>query len=264
MTTELPALVFGNLGIVALLFLAVWGLSVRLKDASIVDIVWGPACALPGPTTYLRADIANPRALLLTLLVCLWAGRLAIHLARRNLGHGEDYRYRAMRAQRSSDADFARWSLVYVFGLQCVVAWFVSLPVQIGQVGGDGALGPLAFIGIAVFAIGFSFESVGDFQLARFKKNPENKGKLMTEGLWALTRHPNYFGDAAVWAGLGLIALEAPLGWLALAGPILMIHFLHNVSGKALLERGLEKRYPEYSAYRQRTSGFFPLPPKKR
>ena len=261
MAIDLAALVVTNLGILLCCFIVLWALSVKLKDASIVDIAWGPACALPAALTYFRTETTDPRSGLLTLLVVLWAARLGLHLARRNLGHGEDYRYQAMRRKHPSDAAFARWSLVYVFGLQCVIAWFVSLPVQIGQIGG-GQLGLPAFLGALVFAVGFFFKSVGDHQLAEFKKNPANKGRLMTTGLWALTRHPNYFGDAAVWTGLTLIALEAPYGWTTILSPIVMIHFLHNLSGKKLLERSLEKKYPEYADYRRNTSGFLPMPPR--
>ncbi len=257
-------LILSNLVILAAAMTALWAVSVRIKDASIVDIAWGPACAAPALMTYFRIDGAEPRAAVLTGLVALWAARLGTHLARRNLGHGEDFRYVKMRERQGSDEAFARWSLVYVFGLQCAIAWFVSLPTQIGQIGGDGGLGPLAFLGILIFAIGLGFETIGDWQLAQFKKDPANKGKLMTSGLWSLTRHPNYFGDAAVWTGLTLIALEAPWGWTTIVSPVLMTHFLYNVSGKALLERSMEKKYPEYAEYKARVSGFLPLPPKAR
>lgn len=260
---ELLWLVFGNLIALWALLAALWAISVRIKDASIIDIFWGPACAFGAAATLFRAEGAAPRDLILTVLVSLWAARLAYYLARRNLGHGEDYRYQAMRKRQGSDAAFARWSLTRVFGLQGLIAWFVSLPVQLGQIGGDGQLGVLGFAGVTVFALGLGFEAVGDAQLRAFKADPANKGKLMTRGLWAWTRHPNYFGDATVWTGLTLIALEGPYGWAAILSPLVMAHFLVNVSGKALLERGMEKRYPEYAAYRQRTSGFFPMPPRR-
>ncbi|NWG70043.1 MAG: DUF1295 domain-containing protein [Parvularculaceae bacterium] len=262
MALDLVLLVVGNLALMLAVFAALWALSVRLKDASIVDIAWGPACALPAALTYFRADGADPRAAVLTSLVSLWALRLALHLARRNLGRGEDYRYQAMRRKQGSDAAFARWSLVHVYGLQGVIAWFVSLPAQVGQIGGAGALGLLGWVGAAAFGVGFFFEAVGDHQLTEFKKDPANKGRLMTRGLWAWTRHPNYFGDALVWTGLTLIALESSWGWATIFSPMLMLHFLHNVSGKALLERGLEKKYAEYAEYRRKTSGFFPRPPR--
>lgn len=260
--SALAGLVFSNLAILALAMTVLWAISVRIKDASIVDIAWGPACALPGLLTFLRTDGADPRALVLTALVCLWALRLGVYLGARNLGHGEDFRYVKMREKQGSDAAFARWSLVFVFWLQCAIAWFVSLPTQLGQFGGPG-LGLLAYLGVAIFFVGLAFETVGDWQLRRFKSDPANKGKLMTSGLWAYTRHPNYFGDAAVWSGLTMIALEAPFGWATLLSPIVMTYFLYNVSGKALLERSMEKKYPEYADYKKRVSGFIPLPPRK-
>jgi steroid 5-alpha reductase family enzyme len=262
--TDTFFLLAGNLAVLLALLAALWALSVRIRNASIIDIFWGPACALGAALTFLRVDGAAPRDLLLTALVWLWAGRLAFHLARRNIGHGEDFRYARMREKRGSDAAFARWSLVYVFLLQGVIAFVVSLPVQIGQLGPDAPLGPLAYIGVAIFAVGLAFEAIGDAQLTVFKNDPANQGRLMTKGLWALTRHPNYFGDACVWAGLSAIALEASFGWVGLLSPVVMTHFLMNVSGKAMLERAMEKKYPEYAAYKQTTSGFFPAPPKRR
>ena len=237
-----------------------WAVSVRIKDASIIDIAWGPACALPAALTLIRTDGMEPRATLVTALVLLWAGRLAWHLGRRNLGHGEDFRYVKMREKQGSDAAFASWSLIYVFGLQASIAWFVSLPTQVGQFGGQAGLGVLAYLGIIIFLVGLLFETIGDWQLSQFKAKPENKGKLMTTGLWSLTRHPNYFGDAAVWTGLTLIALESQFGWATILSPIVMTYFLYNVSGKALLERSMSKKYPEYEDYKRRVSGFIPWP----
>lgn len=261
--TELIWLTVGNLVALWALLIVLWAVSVRIKDASIIDIFWGPACAFGAVATFVRADGQAPRDWVLTILVCLWAARLAFHLARRNLGRGEDYRYQAMRRKQGSDAAFARWSLIRVFGLQGLIAWFVSLPAQFGQFGGDGSLGILAYAGVAVFTLGLGFEAIGDAQLRAFKADPANKGKLMTKGLWAWTRHPNYFGDASVWTGITLIALESPYGWVTVLSPLVMAHFLVNVSGKALLERDMDRKYPEYAAYRQRTSGFFPAPPKR-
>jgi len=254
-------LLFTNLATLLALLTVLWFVSTRIKDASIIDIFWGPACALPAVLTFFRTDGAEPRALLLTALVSIWAARLALYLGQRNLGHGEDVRYQNMRRRQGSDEAFARWSLTRVFYLQGVIAWFVSLPVQIGQFGGDG-VGALAVIGALVFAVGLGFETIGDWQLKRFKADPANKGKLMTRGLWAYTRHPNYFGDAAVWTGLTLIALEAPFGFLTILSPAVMAFFLVKVSGKALTERLMEKKYPEYAEYKRRVSGFIPMPPR--
>lgn len=251
-----------NLAIVLALLTALWFISVRVKDASIIDIAWGPACALPAILTYFRLETPGPHAAMLAALVSLWAARLAIYLGRRNLGHGEDIRYQKMREAQGSDAAFARWSLPRVYWLQGVIAWFVSLPVQWGQFG-DAGIGVLGWIGTGVFVFGLFFESIGDLQLASFKANPANKGKLMTQGLWSWTRHPNYFGDAAVWTGLTLIALESPLGVYTILSPVVMAFFLVFVSGKALTERMMEKKYREYAAYKRRTSGFIPWPPKR-
>ena len=256
-------LLAGNLALLILAFSLLWAVSVRIRDASIVDIFWGPACAFGAVATYVRINGATPRDSLLLIMACLWAGRLSIYLARRNLGHGEDFRYKRMREKQGSDAAFARWSLVWVFGLQAVLAWFISLPVQIGQIGPDRPLGYFAILGVIVFTVGFVFEAVGDSQLRAFKRDPNNKGELMTKGLWAWTRHPNYFGDAAVWTGLTLIALEAPFGWATILSPIVMTHFLINISGKSMLERTMEKKYPDYAAYKRSTSGFLPTPPKR-
>ncbi|GJL90523.1 DUF1295 domain-containing protein [Hyphococcus sp.] len=265
------ALLATNLAIMLGLFVALWGLSVVLKNASIVDIAWGVACALPAFLTWLRSDGAEPRATLLMVLAAIWGVRLATYLAIRNIGHGEDYRYAAMRQKAGGDSKFAMSSLVSVFILQCLIAFFVSLPSQVGQFGsstllgtGSGALGIVAYIGVAVFALGLVFEAIGDAQLRAFKKKPENKGKLMDQGLWAWTRHPNYFGDAAVWTGLTLTALESQYGFLTVLSPALMIYFLYAVSGKAMLERSMSKRYKDYESYKKRVSGFFPRPPAKK
>ena len=239
-----------TLGALLLAGVTLWLTSVRLRNAGIIDAFWGPLCALPAILTFLLVDGSSPRDVVLVGLVTLWAMRLAIHLGQRNFGHTEDYRYAAMRQKQGSDAAFARWSLIFVFLLQPVIAWAISLPVQLGQLGPDAPLGPIAFLGIVVFCIGLAFETIGDAQLKAFRSDPTNKGKLMTKGLWAWTRHPNYFGDACLWFGLAIIALESPLGWIGLLSPFLMAHFLINVSGKALLERGMSKKYAEYEAYK--------------
>ncbi|MEO1014387.1 MAG: DUF1295 domain-containing protein [Pseudomonadota bacterium] len=239
-----------------------WLVSLRIKNASIIDIFWAVFCALPGVLVFFQIDGSSPRAGLLAGLCALWAARLSGYLALRNIGHGEDYRYVAMRKSREPHGDFAQWSLTRVFLLQATIAWVISLPVQFGQFGPNKPLGLVAVIGVVIFAVGLAFEAIGDAQLRAFKSDPANKGKLMTTGLWAWTRHPNYFGDACVWFGLAVIALEGPIGWLGIASPFVMAHFLKNVSGKALLERTMSRKYPAYSAYIARTSGFFPLPPR--
>jgi len=263
-------ILLSNFAISIFVFFLVWLISVKIKDASIIDILWGPSLALPAVMTFLRFETAGPRSLILTLLVTLWALRLGGYLAVRNLGHGEDFRYQNMRKKAGSDKKFAIESLYGVYVLQCCVSFFVSLPVQIGQLGDhnsftsqDGGLGELAFLGIAIFTLGILFEVIGDAQLRAFKKDPSNKGKLVDKGLWAWTRHPNYFGDSMVWLGLTMIALESHYLWFTVLSPVVMFIFLYFISGKNLLERLMAQRYPDYPDYKRRVSGFFPLPPKK-
>ncbi len=263
MTPAITDIILTSLGVSAAAFFVVWLISVFKKDASIVDILWGPACALPGFVTYSLIGGGHPNQLLLTVLVGIWGLRLGGYLAKRNLPHGEDVRYQHMRKRAGSDKAFAVKSLLTVYALQCILSWFISFPVQFGQMGLEGdSLGTLAFVGAAVWLLGIIFEALGDHQLAKFKADPANKGKLMTVGLWAWTRHPNYFGDACVWFGLTLIALQSPYGIYAVASPLIMALFLVKISGKALTEKIMSKKYPEYADYKARTSGFIPMPPK--
>ena len=136
--------------------------------------------------------------------------------------------------------------------------------MQLGQAATSPDLGVLAWIGAAVWAVGLAFEAIGDWQLARFKKDPANAGQVMDRGLWRYTRHPNYFGDACVWWGIALVAAETGLGRWGLLGAAVMTVLLLRVSGVALLEKSLSKRKPGYAEYVARTSAFVPLPPKRR
>ena len=154
-------------------------------------------------------------------------------------------------------------SLGTVFLLQAVIMWTVSLPVQMGQVpDSPETLGPIELLGVLVFAIGLVFESVGDYQLARFKADPANKGAVMDAGLWRYTRHPNYFGDFCVWWGLFIVAAATGVGLWSVIGPIVMTIFLLRVSGVTMLERSITKRRPGYEDYIRRTNAFFPGPPR--
>jgi len=252
-----------TLGSLALLFLGVWALSVARQDASVVDVFWGVGFGFVGLVSYGACDAPTSRARLALALTLLWGVRLALYLSWRNAGQGEDFRYAAMR-RRHGDR-FAWVSLYSVFGLQAALCWLISLPVQAAIASaGPAALGLLDALGVALFALGFFFESVGDLQLARFKADPLNRAKVMDRGLWAWTRHPNYFGDTVVWWGLFALALSTPVGIFTLPAPLLMTFLLLRVSGVALLERSLVKRRPEYKEYMERTSAFFPRPPRSR
>ena len=191
----------------------------------------------------------------------MWGLRLGGYLFWRNHGNGEDFRYRAMR--KHYGPKFPIISLATVFGLQGVLMFMVSLPVQLGQADATPDVGVIAYAGVALWLVGLFFEVVGDAQLARFKANPANSGTVMSTGLWRYTRHPNYFGDACIWWGIGIVAAETGSGAWGLIGSLVMTVLLRRVSGVTLLEKSLVKRREGYNDYVARTSPFLPRPPKK-
>jgi len=245
---------------IAIIMVSTWIFSVIVKNASIVDIVWGAGFAITSWVLALSIDGNSGRQTLLAIMVGAWGVRLALYLAKRNIGHGEDWRYKAMR--KKAGASFPLRSLITVFGLQGALMWIVSLPVQFGNGDSSPGIGPIAVMGIMVWLVGFAFEVIGDAQLARFKKDPNNAGKVLDTGLWSLTRHPNYFGDALLWWGIGIVGAETGSGVIGFIGPVVMTFFLLRVSGVPMLERSLSKRREGYAEYVARTSPFFPRPPK--
>lgn len=252
-----------NAGVLAVVMTALWALSLVLRDASIVDPFWGLGFAVVAWTSAVVAGSLGTEGATLVALTTVWGLRLAAYLAWRNLGKGEDFRYRAMRKRWGGR--FPLVSLGTVFLLQGALLWAVSLPVQLGQDPGPGeGLGWLAGAGIATWAVGLCFETVGDAQLARFKAVPANEGRVLDTGLWRYTRHPNYFGDACAWWGLYVVALALGAPWWTAAGPLLLSVLLLRVSGVTLLERSLVERKPGYDEYVRRTSAFFPRPPRRR
>jgi steroid 5-alpha reductase family enzyme len=251
-----------TLAATVVMMLLVWLLSLAKRDVSIVDVFWGLGFVLIAHIACLAGRGYSGRKLLVTSLVTLWGVRLAVYLLWRNWGQEEDYRYRAMRKHHGER--FAWVSLYTVFGLQGALMWVISLPLQVAQASAVPArLTWLDGLATLLWAGGLLFEAVGDRQLARFKANPANHGKVMNRGLWAYTRHPNYFGDAVVWWAFFLIALATPLGVWTLISPLLMTFMLMRVSGVALLERKLVKTRPEYEAYRRETNAFFPWFPRR-
>ncbi len=247
---------------IVVLMVVTWLVSLVMTDASIVDIIWGAGFVVVAATSAVVGDGFSDRRYLLLSLVAVWGLRLSGYLAWRNLGHGEDYRYGAMRKKFGSS--FWWISFFQVFLLQGVLMWVVSLPVQLSATAAEpSSLGPLAFIGIAMWTVGLLFETVGDAQLASFKADAHNKGRVMEKGLWRYTRHPNYFGDFCVWWGIFLIAAETVPGRFGLVGPLVMSFLLIRVSGVAMLEKTIGKRRPGYVEYVERTSAFFPRPPKR-
>ncbi|MCD9199882.1 DUF1295 domain-containing protein [Aeromicrobium wangtongii] len=242
----------------------IMAVAIRIKNQSIIDIFWGPGFVVAAVVSYLVSaggDGDDTRRLVVLVLTAVWGLRLGLYIGNRNRGHGEDKRYTAL--MRKQTGSLVAFLVRKIYGLQGLLMILISLPVQFAMYQ-DSSLGVIGSIGIAVWAVGLFFEAVGDWQLARFKADPANRGRVMDRGLWAWTRHPNYFGDSCVWVGLFLLALGAPWGVVTVVAPIVMIKLLVSFSGKALLERGMRRSKGEaYEAYVASTSGFFPLPPRR-
>ena len=249
------------LGVAVGAFTLLWLVSLRVEDSSIVDSAWGPGFVLVTSVAAVLGGGYPWRRYLVLILITMWGLRLGLHIFARNQGHGEDRRYTRMRERRGR----SWWWVSYfqVFLLQAVILWIVSSPVQAASASADpDSLTLLDGLGALMWLTGFLFEAVGDHQLKAFKADQANAGKVMDRGLWRYTRHPNYFGDATVWWGIGLIAVQVERGWVSLIGPLLMTFLLLRVSGVALLESDLKKRKPEYADYVRRTNAFIPGPPK--
>lgn len=242
--------------------LATFAVAVRKGVHRIVDVAWGIGFTAVALTTFaVSAGHGDPvRRLLATALTAAWGLRLAVHIARRGRGHGEDPRYEAMLAKAPGSRNAYALRMVYL--LQGALVWLVSLPVQAAQYV-PGRPSFLAWAGVALWAVGVGFEAVGDAQLARFKADPAHRGRIMDRGLWSWTRHPNYFGDFCVWWGLFLLACDsAAAAAVSVVSPVVMTLLLTRGSGKRLLERHMAGR-PGYADYQARTSGFFPRPPRR-
>lgn len=249
-----------GLGVAAIAAFGVWVLSLYKRNVAIVDSLWSVmfmmlaiTFAWGQPNWAGLATLGN-RSTLILALVSVWAVRLFVHITWRNYGHGEDRRYQAIRAR--NEPHFALKSLYLVFLLQAVLAWIIALPL-LGALSSSRPLGLFDLAGATLWLVGFIFEAGGDWQLARFKAERTNQGKVMDQGFWRYTRHPNYFGDFCVWWGFYLIAVGAGAWWSAL-GPLLMSVLLMRVSGVALLEKDIGERRPEYADYVRRTNAFFP------
>jgi len=235
-----------------------WVVSVARRNVTIVDTLWSLLFVLAAAMYAWAAAPPTSRAWLVLAMVGAWGLRLALYLAWRNWGHEEDHRYRAIRLR--NEPNFALKSLWLIFGFQALLAWLISLPLA-GAISGDAPLGPLDVLGVALWVVGLFFEAVGDWQLARFKADPHNAGRVMDRGLWRYTRHPNYFGDFCVWWGLYLVAASAG-AWWSIVGPLVMSFLLLRFSGVTLLESDIGARRPAYAEYVRRTNTFFPGPPR--
>jgi steroid 5-alpha reductase family enzyme len=239
-----------------------WLVSIIIKNASIVDPFWGPGFVLATGFYFLSTGSPDPRKIILLILVALWGLRLSGYLFWRNRGRGEDFRYRQFR-KNYGEKRYWWISFFQVYLLQGFLMWLVSAPLLGAQFySQDKTIGIFDIIGIFFWVTGIVFEAGGDFQLAAFKANPDNKGKVLDSGFWRYTRHPNYFGDSAVWCGYGFICLGAG-SYLPVLGSVLMTLLIIKVSGVALLEKSLKEQKPQYRDYIQKTSSFFPWIPKK-
>ena len=245
--------------LILLVGLVAWQVSVIRKDVSTVDSLWSLFFLLAGVVFAVTSMPLSPRGQLVLVLLAAWSLRLSIFITARNWGEPEDYRYQAIRA--NNEPGFAFKSLYIVFGLQGVLAWIIALPL-LPAITAQTALGPLDFVAAALWLVGFVFEAGGDYQLARFKRDPDNKGRVMDSGLWRYTRHPNYFGDFCIWWSFYLFALSAG-GWWSILSPLMMTFLLLKVSGVAMLESTISERRPEYAEYIRRTNAFFPGLPRR-
>jgi steroid 5-alpha reductase family enzyme len=243
--------------IIWVLVTILWVWSILIKNVSIVDIFWGIGFIVVNTFYVLSGGDLSPRKILILALVSVWGLRLAIHLAIRNIGKGEDFRYRQFR---HSYGEKRYWWISYfqTFLLQGLLMMIISLPLLgISSSTHRGALNLIDYLGIFTWLVGFAFEAVGDYQLTRFRSDQGNKGKVLNTGLWRYTRHPNYFGDSAVWWAYALFSVAAGSYW-HIIGSVIMTLLIIKVSGVALLEKTLAGSKPQYREYIQNTSPFFP------
>lgn len=243
-----------------LAYMIVWFfIALRLRRNDVADIAWGGGFIVAAAAS-LAVGAGAPRALFVTLLVAIWGLRLMLHIGLRNRGKGEDARYRAWREEWGKHVVLR--SFFQVFILQGLLLLLISVPVISVNAAGHGPPALWDVIGAGVWITGFFFEAVGDYQLLRFKKAPGHTGKVMSTGLWKYTRHPNYFGEVALWWGVYILALSVPGGWKTVIGPLTITFLILKVSGIPMLEKRYEGN-AEFEEYKRRTSAFFPMPPKK-
>jgi len=256
--------VFGlNLTAIILMMILGWFLSLILKNVTVVDSLWGLGFVLIAWLTFFLTDGFLGRRLLIALMVTVWGLRLSIYLSRRNWGKGEDPRYGSWREK--SGKHFWIVSLFKVFLLQSLFLWAISLSLQYGAASKTPAMITwLDLCGLSLWMVGFVFEAVGDWQLAAFKSNPANKGKVMDRGLWAYTRHPNYFGECLMWWGIFVIAFSTPNSWWTVLSPLIITAVLLKMTGIPLTEKTIVAHRPGYKEYIQQTPAFIPWFPKKK
>jgi len=242
---------------------ALWLVSVKMRNASIIDPFWGFGFVVLAFFYLYATGNYSPRAILITSLVTIWGLRLSIYLLWRSIGHGEDYRYQNFR-QDYGPKRYWWISFFQVFLLQGVLMTLVASTILCTIMASEASdLTVFDFLCMLIWLVGLSFEAGGDYQLTKFKKDKNNKGKVLNTGFWKYTRHPNYFGDTAIWWSFGLFSVISG-SYYGLFGSLLMNILLLKISGVSMLEKGLKKTKPQYQDYIERTHSFFPWFPKNK
>ena len=236
--------------IVAMFF---WGVSLTRKDVSIVDSLWSVFFIVATFVVFLQVKNPTLRAQIVTLLVLIWGVRLSLYITIRHWGHEEDHRYQAIRA--NNEPGFNYKSLYLIFFFQAGLAWIIAMPLLF-SVTSESSLTYIDLTGFVFWLVGMFFESVADYQLWKFKKNPANSGKILTDGLWKYTRHPNYFGEFMIWWGYFCFAWSAG-AYFTIFSPLIITFLLLKFSGVGLLEQTMKRR-PGYEKYMKSTNTFFP------
>ncbi|MBL8380024.1 MAG: DUF1295 domain-containing protein [Burkholderiales bacterium] len=233
----------------------VWLASLAKRDSSIMDIFYSAIVVLVVWAICLNRGTWSAQEVLSLVLVSLWGGRLSLYLAWRNLPHGEDPRYARWRAKFG--ANWWWWSYFQVFLLQGVLVWLWTLPLHVAL----AVPGPVHWShgpALVVFMVGFAFQGLGDWQLARFKADPANRGRVLDSGVWGLTRHPNYFGEALMWWAFWCMSLAHPWGWATIVMPLWVTWFMARDSATPMQERYLMKSKPGFAEYAARVPRFVP------
>lgn len=247
-------------GSIIWIYASIWYLISNLvKRNDIADIAWGLGYVALSIYFFVTSEVTN-RSLLIYALIIAWGIRLALHVYSRNKGKKEDYRYKQWREDWGRNFYIRSYLQVYI--LQGFFLVIIASPIMIISTNTQPELNWLDLAGALLWLVGFYFEAVGDWQLTRFLQDPDNKGKIMTQGLWRYTRHPNYFGEVTMWWGIFIILLSSPQAWIGIISPLLITFLLLFVSGIPLLEKPFIDNQ-DFQEYKQKTSAFFPLPPKK-
>jgi steroid 5-alpha reductase family enzyme len=246
---------------VIIIYMTIWFFIALVKKRNdVADVAWGPGFIVVAVTSLIMAGSFSDRAMIVSSLVIIWGVRLALHIGKRHIGKPEDARYAKWRKEWGKA--FLVRSFMQVFMLQGILLIIVAIPIIIINTAPPSPLTILDIAGICIWLLGFTFETVSDWQLSRFLKLSSNRGKIMTTGLWRYSRHPNYFGEVTLWWGISIIALSVPSGWMSIVGPLMITFLILKVSGIPMLEEGFRDN-SDFQQYKQRTSAFIPLPQRK-